>query len=155
MLQNCSFCFSTFLPIIIASTMVLQISVVPASTQAGKATIEVLLADPGRPIINAVYRNPSKAPAELTKHERFRAVKGDVGEASSLSFQDSEAVFYIPPPIYDGTTDTAEFATTTGENIKAALEKASSVKRLLLFSALGAENASGIVSLASTSASSN
>jgi hypothetical protein len=125
--------------------MALRITVVPASTRAGKETIKALLADDKKPFINVVYRDVSKAPAEFANHPQFTAVEGDVTKGSGLDFTNSDAVFYIPPPTYDGT-DSAEFATSNANNIKAALERAPSVKRLLIFSAIGAQYDKGIVS---------
>lgn len=124
--------------------MTLTITVIPASTQAGKETIRALLADERRPFVNAIYRDPSKAPSEFVQSSYFKAVKGDVSASTSLDFSNSDAVFYIPPPTYDGT-DSAEWAKKTADNVKAALKKAPSVKRLLVFSATGAQHDKDIV----------
>lgn len=123
--------------------MSLSITVLPASTQSGRETIRSLLSSPRPPTIRAVYRDTSKAPKEFTSNPNFTAVKGNVNDASSLDFGASDAVFYIPPPTYDGT-DTKEFATKTAGNVKAALQKATSAKRLVLFSAMGAQYERGI-----------
>lgn len=125
--------------------MALRITVLPASTQAGRETIRALLTDGKKPFVNAVYRDLSKAPAEFVNNPQFKAVKGDVSEDSNLDFSRSDALFYIPPPTYDGT-DSTEFATRNASNIKAALKRAQSVKRLLVFSAIGAQHDKGIVS---------
>ena len=124
--------------------MTLRITVIPASTQAGKETIQTLLRAGNPPIVHAVYRDPSKAPSEFTSHENFKAIAGDVSGNSKLDFRSSDAVFYIPPPIYDGT-DTAEFARSAANKVKLAVQEASSVKRLLVFSAIGAQYDTGIV----------
>ncbi|KAF4451360.1 hypothetical protein F53441_5626 [Fusarium austroafricanum] len=120
-----------------------HITVVPASTKAGRETIRVLLESESKPSIRAVYRDTSKAPAEFIKSPNFEAVKGDIGDGGSLDFTGSNAVFYIPPPIYDGK-DTGEWATQAATNVKKALQKAN-VQRLLILSAIGAHNSSGIV----------
>ncbi|KAF4340657.1 hypothetical protein FBEOM_5441 [Fusarium beomiforme] len=119
-----------------------HITVIPASTKAGRETIRTLLESENKPTIRAVYRDPSKAPREFLKDSNFEAVKGDIGDGDSLNFTGSNAVFYIPPPIYDGT-DTAEWATRTATNVKNALQKAN-VRRLLILSAIGSQNSSGI-----------
>ena len=124
--------------------MALRITVIPASTQAGKETIRALLANDRKPLVRGIYRDLSKVPTEFAKHPQFRAAKGDVSAGSSLDFRNSDAVFYIPPPTYDGT-DSAEFATRNANNIKAAMERAQSVKRLLVLSAIGAQHDKGIV----------
>lgn len=120
-----------------------HITVLPASTKAGRETIRALLASDSKPSVRAVYRDPSKAPAEFIKNSNFEAVNGDVGDGNSLNFTGSNAVFYIPPPTYDGT-DQGEWATRAANNVKKALE-AANVKRLVILSAIGAQNSSGIV----------
>ncbi|KAM5344642.1 hypothetical protein ACJ41O_013177 [Fusarium nematophilum] len=120
-----------------------HITVVPASTQAGKETIRALLASEAKPFVRAIYRDPSKAPAEFTKQPNFEAAGGDVGAGTGLDFSNSEAVLYVPPPTYDGT-DHGQFATEAAHNIKNALKEAPSVKRLVLHSAVGAQHNYGI-----------
>ncbi len=123
--------------------MPLNITVLPASTQAGRETIRALLANKDPPNIQAIYRDTSKAPSDFTSHDNFKAVKGDVSADTGLDFSDSDAVFYIPPPTYDGT-DSTEHGTNMANNIKAALQKSSKVKRLLILSAMGAQHDKGI-----------
>ncbi|RGP76049.1 hypothetical protein FLONG3_5440 [Fusarium longipes] len=122
--------------------MTRHITIVPASTKAGRETIRALLASESNPSIRAVYRDPSKAPAEFIQNSNFEAVKGDVGDGGSLDFTGSDAVFYIPPPTYDGT-DQGEWATRSATNVRKALKDAD-VKRLVILSAIGAQNSSGI-----------
>ncbi|KAK7409234.1 hypothetical protein QQX98_008610 [Neonectria punicea] len=119
------------------------ITVVPASTKAGKETISALLKSPSQPLIRAIYRDLSKAPAEFTAHPNFEAKTGDVATGTGLDFAGSDAVFYVPPPTYDGT-DLGEFATKTANYVKKALQDASTVKKLLLFSSMGAQYDHGI-----------
>lgn len=121
-----------------------HISVIPASTSGGKATVRALLAAEEKPTVRAFYRDPSKAPAEFTSNPRFTAVKADVGNGTGIDFTGSDAVFYIPPPPFDGT-DVATFAKKSSDAIAKALKEASGVKRLLVHSALGANHDSGIV----------
>jgi len=123
--------------------MTIQVAVLPASSQAGKATIDVLLKQENPPLIRAIYRDPSKAPEDFTKHPNFTAVQGDVAGDTPLDFDKSNVVFYVPPPIYDGS-DSATFATHGANKVKRALE-ASRVQRVLVFSAQGAQHSSGIV----------
>ena len=124
--------------------MSFRITVIPASTQAGKETIRALLEDKRQPSVQAVYRNSSKAPSEFISHPKFTALQGDVSGDSKFDFSESDAVFYIPPPTYNGT-GTAEFATRAATKVKAALQAASNVKRLLIFSAIGAQHEENIV----------
>lgn len=125
--------------------MVRHITVVPASTKAGKAAIQSLLSSEDVPLIRGIYRDVAKAPAEFTQRPKFEAKSGDVSTGLGLDFSESEAVFYIPPPIYDGT-DIEEFATRAANNMKKALQEAPSVQKLLLFSSMGAQYDHGIVS---------
>ena len=124
--------------------MPLTVSVIPASSNAGRAAVRQLLKD-GGVTVRGFYRNVGKAPDEFQQSPNFTAVQGDVQDASSLSFSGSDAVFYVPPPIYDGT-DLGDFATRAANNVKAALVEAS-VKRLVLLSAPGSQHSSGIVSI--------
>ncbi|KAL7627938.1 hypothetical protein AAE478_002133 [Parahypoxylon ruwenzoriense] len=118
--------------------MPLHITVVPASTKAGRETIRVLLESESKPLVRGIYRDTSKAPADFTKNPEFEAAKGDVDTGDGLDFSRSNAVFYIPPPTYDGT-DQGKWATQTANNVKNALRNAVDVKRLLLFSSVGSQ----------------
>ncbi|KAF0328219.1 NAD(P)H azoreductase, partial [Colletotrichum asianum] len=81
---------------------------------------------------------------DLHHHRCPRLDSGRVS-VSPLDFTGSDAVFYIPPPpFHSGDVDLVEFATNAANNVKDAIEKAGSVRRLLVFSALGAENDHGI-----------
>lgn len=124
-----------------------HITVVPASTNVGRETIRVLLGSGRKLFIRGIYRDPSKALVEYTQNPNFEAAKGDVGDSASLDFSDSNAVFYIPPPTYDGT-DTSEWAAKSAANVKDAIRRAPTVKKLILHSAVGAHHNHGIVSQA-------
>lgn len=127
--------------------MVSHITIVPASTQAGKTTIASLLANTSGPTIRGIYRDPAKAPAEYTNNPRFEAVKGDVTTGAGIDFAGSEAVFYTPPPSFSGELSNEENGKRMANHILEALKKAGSVRRLVLHSALGAHrDASKIVS---------
>lgn len=126
----------------------MHFTILPASTQTAQATIRALLNDKTHSAstsIQAIYRNISKAPEEFTSNPRFRAVKGDIDDPSTLDFSGTDAVFVITPPRYDGA-DTFESARLTAENVKAAARKAG-VKRLVYVSSIGAQCESGTVYL--------
>ncbi|KAI0381453.1 hypothetical protein F5Y04DRAFT_271024 [Hypomontagnella monticulosa] len=118
--------------------MTIHITVVPASTQAGTEVIRVLLQSERKPLIRGIYRDLSKVPTEFTQQPSFEAVKGDVGTGVGLDFSNSNAVFYIPPPTYDGSGQ-GEFATRAARNVEDALRSAQTVKRLVLHSAMSAQ----------------
>lgn len=125
----------------------MKISIIPASTQVGTSTIETLLKQSNPPQIRAIYRNTAKAPTSFTAHANFEAVQGGLDDGLDLDFADSDAVFYVPPPIYDDAVDSGEHATRSTNKVKAALEKAPKVKRLVILSALGSQHSEGIVSI--------
>lgn len=121
-----------------------HITVLPASTQAGKETIRFLLDSKENPSVRGIYRDPSKAPVEFTGNPKFEATKGDVGAGTGLNFEHSNAVFYVPPVTYGGMPND-EWATQTATNVANALKKAPNVKKLLLHSSLGAQFSHSIV----------
>ncbi|RMJ28574.1 hypothetical protein PHISP_00534 [Aspergillus sp. HF37] len=119
------------------------ITVVPASTRAGKEAIRALLEDGNKPFVRGIYRNTTKVPAEYASDPNFEAVEGDVGVGESLDFGNSDAVFFVPPPTFEGM-DTGEWATLIASNVREAIKKAPSVKKLVLHSAVGAHHEHGI-----------
>ncbi|KAF6806383.1 NmrA family protein [Colletotrichum sojae] len=121
------------------------ISILPASTQAGREAIRSLLSDPSKPTVRGFYRDPSKAPPEFASRENFHALKGDVTTGKGLDFAGSDSVFYTPPPPQQGPDGgVAKFAIDAANKVKEALEKAGLVKRSLVLSAMGAEHEHGI-----------
>ncbi|KAJ0382216.1 hypothetical protein COL922a_013017 [Colletotrichum nupharicola] len=116
-----------------------HITVLPASTQAGRHTIRFLLQSESNPSARGIYRDATKAPVELVSLPNFQAVQGDIATGEGLDFTDSDAVLYIPPPTWDGT-DQAEFAHKTANFVANALKKSRSVKRLVIQSALRAQH---------------
>lgn len=116
-----------------------RITVLPASTQAGKETIRFLLSSGSKPLVRGIYRNPSKAPAGFTDNPNFEAVQGDVATSSSeLDFSASDAVLYVAPPTWDDNVDHDEYSYRTANRVKDAVAKASGVRRLVIQSAMGA-----------------
>ncbi|CAH0045099.1 unnamed protein product [Clonostachys solani] len=122
--------------------MSLHITVFPASTQSGKEAIRALLESDSKSTVKAIYRNPAKAPVEFKEHPNFEATQGDVATGEGLDFSSSQAILYIPPVTYDGT-DQGQFATQTAQNVKEAIQRAPSLKKLILHSAMGAQHDHG------------
>ena len=120
-----------------------HITVLPASSRAGREAIRTLLNAKESPTVHGIYRDPAKAPLEFIQNPRFRAIKGDVSNDSELSLDKSKAVFYVPPITYDGT-EQGEFATKAAQKLAKALKKAE-VKRLVLHSVIGAQHSHGTV----------
>lgn len=126
----------------------MKIAVIPASTRTGTAAIQALLAlpSPSQPInVKAYYRDTSKAPADLASRANVELAQGDVLDASSLDFEGCDAVFAVPPPFF-AQEDMIARSEKAAENIKSAIEKAGSVKRLVLLSSQGAHLYDGVVS---------
>lgn len=124
----------------------MQVTIAPASTRTGTAIARSLLALKDKPVIKALYRNVNKAPEEFTSHDNFAAIEADVSDASSLDFYGSDAVLAITPPVCDGR-DIVGHAETVSKNVRDAVEKAGTVKRLVLLSSVGAEFSEGTVRL--------
>lgn len=118
------------------------VTVVPASTKSGAATIRSLLSKPVQ--IRGIYRDLSKVPATFSAQANFSAVEGDISNSGSLDLTGSDTVLAIIPPIFDGR-DLVEHAERTSLNIKRAIEQAGGVKRLVLLSSGGAEFSEGVV----------
>jgi nucleoside-diphosphate-sugar epimerase len=124
----------------------MYITVVPASPKTGQAAIRSLLAEPSGPTVRGVYRDLAKVPAEFKSNPRFEAVQGNVEELSTLDLSGSDAVLHITPPLYDDETDIVAHARMVSENVKAAIQKAGSVRRLVYVSSVGAQYDHGTVS---------
>ncbi|PYI09741.1 NAD(P)-binding protein [Aspergillus sclerotiicarbonarius CBS 121057] len=121
------------------------VAVLPASPKTAQETIRALLAADQltSPVgVRAIYRDLSKAPRAFRAHAGFHAVAGDVGDATTLDLGGVDTVFAITPPRHDGS-DMMQWATVASENTRVAIQRAGSVKRLVLLSSMGAEHASG------------
>jgi uncharacterized protein YbjT (DUF2867 family) len=124
----------------------MQITIAPAGTKTATATIKSLLADTkSADIVKAVYRNLSRVPKEVTADSRFKAVQGDISDATTLDFAGSDVVLAITPPVMEGE-EMIKTAETMMQNIKQAVENAGGVKKLVLLSSIGAHLDRGVVS---------
>ena len=93
------------------------------------------LSPPGK--VRGVYRDTAKVPGDLAGSSVFEAVQGDVNDAVSLDFAGADAVLAITPPVFEGA-DIVARARKMSENTKKAIEKAGTVKKLVLLSSIGA-----------------
>ena len=127
----------------------MRITIVPASNKTSTAAIRWLL--PQNPFfeVHGLYRDLNKVPDEFNSVENFTAVQGDVANAATLNFKESDAVVMVLPPAYDGR-DIVAHSTLISNNVKDAIERSESVKRLVLLSSLGAEFAECVVSMLMT-----
>ncbi|KAI9149047.1 hypothetical protein HJFPF1_11093 [Paramyrothecium foliicola] len=119
-----------------------HITFIPASTRAGRETLRQLLKAKEKPFVRAIYRDPTKAPAEFLQSSNLEAVRDDVGTDTALDFGQADAIIYVPPVNYDGSGH-EDFAVDALRKVENAL-KTSNVKRLVLHSALGAHHSHGI-----------
>ncbi|KAK0742076.1 hypothetical protein B0T21DRAFT_282872 [Apiosordaria backusii] len=120
-----------------------NITILPASCKTGLSTLRALLSlsDPSLQI-TGIYRDPSKAPQDLLSNPQFTAVKGDIDDPTSLDFSTTDLLFNTTPTTYDNV-DILEHAKKQTENIKAAILKSSTVKKVVLLSSMGAQYPSG------------
>ncbi|KAK7414435.1 hypothetical protein QQX98_006714 [Neonectria punicea] len=122
----------------------MQITVAPASTKTGAAVVRPLLSLDNPSIeVKALYRDVQKVPTEFTAHENFTVIQADVSDASSLDFSGSDAVLAITPPVHDGRNVVAH-SELVSKNVRDAVERSGSVKRLVLLSSMGAEFSEGV-----------
>lgn len=130
----------------------MKIFIAPASPKTAVAAIRTLLASTataahGPLEVIGVYRDTKRAPVEFTNDSRFRAIKGNLNDPSSLDFVGADAVLTITPPITAPELSLTEEAEKISRGVKEAVEKAGCVKKLVLISSIGAHLTEGIVSL--------
>lgn len=127
----------------------MKILVAPAGPKTATATIRSLLEQSDAaniPVdVKAIYRDLRKVPAEFTSQRNFKAVQGDVSNPLTLDFTGTDVVFAITPPAFDGR-DLVAHAEQVSQNVKDAIERAGTVKKLVLLSSMGAHLSEGIVS---------
>ncbi|OGM44050.1 hypothetical protein ABOM_007800 [Aspergillus bombycis] len=121
----------------------MQITIAPASPQTCRAAIQALLCDSSAPLVIGIYRDLNKVPAEFRSHRNFKAIRGDLKDRDTLDFTGSDAVLTLTPPCLDGSDFVAQ-AKAISSNVRDAVVKAKSVKRLVYISSMGAQFASGV-----------
>jgi uncharacterized protein YbjT (DUF2867 family) len=121
----------------------MRVTVVPASNKTSTGAIRWLLSQNDSVQIQGLYRDLKKVPGEFKSAKNFTAVQGDVADASTLNFSESDAVIMVLPPAYDGR-DIVAHSRLISNNVKNAIEKSGTVKRLVLLSSLGAKFAEGV-----------
>jgi len=124
----------------------MRVTIVPASNKTSTVAIRWLLSQGNRARIQGLYRDLKKVPNEFNSAENFTAVRGNVADASTLDFNECDAVIMVLPPAYDGR-DIIAHSRLISNNVKNAIEKSDTVKRIVLLSSLGAEFAEGVVGI--------
>ncbi|RYP40461.1 hypothetical protein DL767_001697 [Monosporascus sp. MG133] len=117
--------------------------VAPASSQTGRAAVQELLNDKSAPLVVGIYHNLGKVPAGFSSYPNFKAVQGDLTDPSTLYFAGVDGVIVGTPPKYDGS-DIIAHAKVIAENVRDAVSRASSVKRLVYISSGGAQYSEGV-----------
>ena len=121
----------------------MNVTVVSAGAQTGKSAIRALLKHDVK--VTGIFRDPAKAPSELTAHPNFKAVQGDV--SATLDLTGADVVIVTIPPIGE-PRDIVTAAKERASNIKTAVEKAAgTVKRVVLLTSIGAQFSTGVVRL--------
>lgn len=123
----------------------MRVSIAAAGTQTGAATIRAIIKANPTTEIHALYRNLDKVPQEFKSHATFHAVKGNIDDALTLDFSGSNAVLVMTPPIFEDI-DVLAHTKNVCNGVKEAIEKAGTVKRIVLLSSVGAEFDKGVVS---------
>ncbi|OJK00148.1 hypothetical protein ASPACDRAFT_118108 [Aspergillus aculeatus ATCC 16872] len=121
----------------------MRILIVPASPQTAQATITALLAHSDTNYIRGLYRNFHRVPPTLQNHPHFDPYPGDLTVPATLNFHGFDTVFFVLPPCLDGHTPPDQWATNVSTNIRLAIQRSGTVRRLVLLSSLGAEVGAG------------
>lgn len=118
------------------------ITIIPASCKTSLATIRALLSlsDPSVKI-HGIYRDLSKVPEDLLSRSQFTALQGDIDDPS-LELPPSDLLFHTTPNTYTDA-DVFEHAKRQTENLKTAILKSSTIKKIVLMSTMGAQYSSG------------
>ncbi|KAK0669298.1 hypothetical protein QBC41DRAFT_275155 [Cercophora samala] len=118
------------------------ITIIPASCKTSLATIRALLSFPDPSIkLTGIYRDLSKVPHDLLSHPQFTPLQGDIDDPS-LELPPTDLLFHTTPNTYTDA-DVFDHAKRQTENVKAAILKSATVKKVVLMSTMGAQYSSG------------
>lgn len=124
----------------------MKITVIPASTKTGQAAIEALLASQSLELsVTGIYRELGKVPDKFKSDPRFEARPGDVATESSLDFAGSDVVIVITPPLLFSPGDPISGAKSLANNVREAVRRSSTVRRVVYVSSMGAQFDKGTV----------
>lgn len=128
----------------------MKVAVAPASPKTAAAAIRILLHHThtnGEPTeVRAFYRDTKRAPVEFTSKPNFVARKATLDDPSTLDFSGIDVVLTVTPPGFNGAKDLVQHAEDVSRGVKEAIERAGSVKKLVLLSSVGAHLSEGVVS---------
>ena len=124
----------------------MKVTVIPASTKTGHAAIESLLASKSPELsVLGIYRDLNKVPEKLKTESQFEARHGDVATESSLDFAGSDVVITVTPPLMFTSDDPISGARSLANNVKEAIRRSSTVRRVVYVSSMGAQYEKGTV----------
>lgn len=124
----------------------MKVTVIPASTKTGHAAIESLLASKSPELsVLGIYRDLNKVPEKLKTKSQFEARHGDVATEPSLDFAGSDVVVAITPPLMFTSDDPIPGAKSLANNVKEAISRSSTVRRVVYISSMGAQYEKGVV----------
>lgn len=124
----------------------MKTTVIPASTKTGQAAVESLLArKPTDLSVIGIYRDLGKVPDKFKSDPRFEARRGDVATETSLDFAASDVVIAITPPLLFSPGDIISGARSLANNIRQAIRRSSTVRRVVYVSSMGAQFEKGTV----------
>lgn len=124
----------------------MKITVIPASTKTGQAAAESLLAKQSTDLsVIGIYRDLGKVPDKFKSDPRFEARHGDVETESSLDFAGSDVVIAITPPLLFSPGNLISGARSLANNVREAIRRSSTVRRVVYVSSMGAQFEKGTV----------
>lgn len=124
----------------------MKVTVIPAGAQTSRHAIQRLLQDASSPTVIGVYRSLAKVPEEFKANPKFKAVQGDLTDGGTLDFRGSDAIITLTPPKLDGS-DFVAFGKAVSQNVRDAVQKSGTVKRVVYVSSMGAQYSHGTVSI--------
>ncbi|EQB50114.1 hypothetical protein CGLO_10492 [Colletotrichum gloeosporioides Cg-14] len=121
----------------------MQLTVVPASSQVCQVALRALLAQHSSHKVVGIYRDLGKVPSDLKSHPNFRAIRGNLAEAETIDLTGSDAVLFTTPAAF-ASPDVSAHNNLITDNVRNAVKKAGSVKRLVYVSSVGAQYHEGV-----------
>ena len=129
------------------------IGVIPADSKTASGVIQGLITKgtaANSPFkIKAWYRDASRSPSQFVSQSNFEASEGNVLDESSFDLLGCDVVLTVLAPVFTNSPMRASIEKGS-VNIKAAIEKAGTVKRLVILSSDGPRAYDAVVSFPSS-----
>lgn len=124
---------------------IMKICVAPASTKTGRAAIDALLKDTGQHSVVGIYRDLGKVPEHFKWNPWFEARQGDVASVETLNFSGCDVLLTMTPPFLFTSDDPVSTAKEISDNVREAVLRVGSIRRIVYISSMGAQHESGVV----------